>query len=110
MYQDVPGYTECTIISLTSHAHQFIVQVSYGAKTTNRKTERISTFYRTLPSDLATSVARLVLLVNHKWFRIAILKSNEEQYSQVSMHDNCIHWSPPSAASLTSDAQCNVTP
>ena len=59
------------------------MQVSYGARTTNSKTDRIPTFYRSLPSDTATNVARLVLLANHKWFRIAILKSNEEQYSEV---------------------------
>ena len=62
-----------------------VLQVSYGARTTSSKTENIPTFYRTLPASDTVNIGRLALLVNHAWLRIAILKSNQEEYySEVS--------------------------
>ena len=59
----------------------YATQVSYDI--TNTGADQESSFYRTLPSDREANTGRLLLMAKFKWFRIAIISSDETYYAQV---------------------------
>ena len=78
------AYIRLAIIIWMTNILKPYIQISYGIRDTTFD-GKIPTFYRTLPSEDSSNFGRLVLIANHRWFRIAILHSGEEErYVQVS--------------------------